>query len=180
MFLVGVECVDRIRMGMPKAHSRNVSDLPVRLFVRDCTRTLSARPLVCPCSPPAIVISWGMTHPGLLMALMVAATPKQIAMARQIANSESQPSEQFCSDRGRISGHCTSKGRLGSRLGFSWRRPRARIRLHSSRIRLFLSHPTLASQATSGAGVSCRRGGRRSYDDRSRPPQVRCAGHTRR
>jgi hypothetical protein len=29
------------------------------------------------------------THPGLLMALMVAATPKQIAMVRQIANSES-------------------------------------------------------------------------------------------
>jgi len=38
------------------------------------------------------------------MALMVAATPKQIAMARQIANSKSQPSEQFCSDRGRING----------------------------------------------------------------------------
>src|SRR5260370_4663640 len=28
------------------------------------------------------------------------------------------PSEPFSSDRGRISGHCTSKGRLGSRLGF--------------------------------------------------------------
>jgi hypothetical protein len=27
------------------------------------------------------------------------------------------PSERFCSDRGRISGHCTSKGRLGLRLG---------------------------------------------------------------
>jgi hypothetical protein len=80
-------------MGMHKAHSRNVSDLPLRLFVRDCTRALSARPLVCSCSSlrlnekgdqPGI-----MTHPGLLMALMVAATPKQIAMARQTANSES-------------------------------------------------------------------------------------------
>jgi hypothetical protein len=30
-----------------------------------------------------------MTHPGLLMARMVAATPKQIAMARQMVNSES-------------------------------------------------------------------------------------------
>jgi hypothetical protein len=28
------------------------------------------------------------------------------------------PSERFCSDRGRTSGHCTSKARLGSRLGF--------------------------------------------------------------
>jgi hypothetical protein len=28
------------------------------------------------------------------------------------------PSERFCSDRGRTSGHCTSKGRWGSRLGF--------------------------------------------------------------
>src|SRR5438270_13816499 len=27
-------------------------------------------------------------------------------------------SERFCSDRGRTSGHCTSKGRLGSKLGF--------------------------------------------------------------
>src|ERR1700746_3407307 len=27
-------------------------------------------------------------------------------------------SERFCSDRGRTSGHCTSKGRWGSRLGF--------------------------------------------------------------
>ncbi len=27
------------------------------------------------------------------------------------------PSERFCSDRGPISGHCTSKGRLGLRLG---------------------------------------------------------------
>jgi hypothetical protein len=35
------------------------------------------------------VISRGITHPGLLMALMVAATPKQIAMTRQTANSES-------------------------------------------------------------------------------------------
>jgi hypothetical protein len=42
--------------------------------------------------------------------------------------------------------------------------PRVRIPLHSSRIRFFLSHPTLSSQATSGAGVSCRRGGRRSCD----------------
>ena len=57
--------VDRIRMGMPKARSRNVSDLHLRLFVRDCTRALSVRPLVCPCSPPAIltrrVISRGTT-----------------------------------------------------------------------------------------------------------------------
>jgi hypothetical protein len=30
-----------------------------------------------------------MSHPGLLMARMVAATPKQIAMARQMVNSES-------------------------------------------------------------------------------------------
>src|SRR5260221_3122354 len=28
------------------------------------------------------------------------------------------PSERFCSDRSRTSGHCTSKGRLGSKLGF--------------------------------------------------------------
>jgi hypothetical protein len=35
------------------------------------------------------VISLGMTYPGLLTALMVAATPKQIAMARQMVNSES-------------------------------------------------------------------------------------------
>jgi hypothetical protein len=77
------------------------------------------------------------------------------------------PSERFCSDRGRTSGHCTSKGRLGSKLGFVGDAPRARIPLHSSRIRLFLSHPTLSSQATSGAGVSCRRGGRRSYDNHS-------------
>src|SRR5437660_11372406 len=27
------------------------------------------------------------------------------------------PSERFCSDRGRTSGHCTSQGGLGSRLG---------------------------------------------------------------
>ncbi len=27
-------------------------------------------------------------------------------------------SERFCSDRGRTRGHCTSKGRLGSKLGF--------------------------------------------------------------
>jgi hypothetical protein len=27
-------------------------------------------------------------------------------------------SERFCSDRGRTIGHCTSKGRLGSKLGF--------------------------------------------------------------
>src|SRR5215475_4897761 len=45
-------------MGTPKAHSRNVSDLPLRLFVRDCTRALSARPLVCPCSPPTILDSF--------------------------------------------------------------------------------------------------------------------------
>src|SRR5260221_10832796 len=38
-------------------------------------------------------------------------TPPALSAARP-------PSEQFCSDRGRISGHCTSKGRLGSRLGF--------------------------------------------------------------
>jgi hypothetical protein len=30
-----------------------------------------------------------MIHPGLLMALIVAAAPKQIAMARQMVNSES-------------------------------------------------------------------------------------------
>jgi hypothetical protein len=72
------------------------------------------------------------------------------------------PSERFCSDRGRTSGHCTSKRRLGSKLGFVWRRPQCPHPLHSSRIRLFLSHPTLSSQATSGAGVSCRRGGRRT------------------
>src|SRR5258708_31586406 len=59
--------------------------------------------------------------------------------------------------------------------------PRARIPLHSSRIWLFLSHPTLSSQATSGAGVSCRRGGRRSSDGHNRPSaQVGAAGHTRR
>src|SRR6266851_4002547 len=28
------------------------------------------------------------------------------------------PSERFCSDRSRTSGHCTSRGRLGSKLGF--------------------------------------------------------------
>src|SRR5260370_10299682 len=38
-------------------------------------------------------------------------TPPALSAARP-------PSEQFCSDRGRTSGHCTSKGRLGSRLGF--------------------------------------------------------------
>jgi hypothetical protein len=35
------------------------------------------------------VISLGMTHPGLLTALIVAAAPKQIAMASQMVNSES-------------------------------------------------------------------------------------------
>jgi hypothetical protein len=48
-----------------------VGDLPLRLFVRDR------------------VISLGMSHPGLLTALMVAATPKQIAMAKQTVKSES-------------------------------------------------------------------------------------------
>jgi hypothetical protein len=46
------------------------------------------------------------------------------------------------------------RGSLGSRLGFCWRRASARIPLHSPRIRLFLSHPKLSSQATSGAGLS--------------------------
>jgi hypothetical protein len=41
------------------------------------------------------------------------------------------------------------RGSLGSRLGFVGDAPRARIPLHSSRIRLFLSHSTLSSQATS-------------------------------
>jgi hypothetical protein len=41
-------------------------------------------------------------------------------------------SERFCSDRGRTSGHCTSKGRLGSKLGFVGDAPRDRIPLHSS------------------------------------------------
>src|SRR5262245_16850625 len=53
-------------MGTPKAYSRNVSDLPLRLFVRDCTRALSARPLVCPWLTSydltRRVISRGMTH----------------------------------------------------------------------------------------------------------------------
>jgi hypothetical protein len=80
------------------------------------------------------------------------------------------PSERFCSDRGRISGHYTSKGELEIEAWLCWRRPSARIPLHSPRIRLFLSHPTLSSQATSGAGVFCRRGGRRSYDGRA--PQL--------
>src|SRR6266478_1108172 len=35
--------VDRIRMGMPKARSRNVSDLHLRLFVRDLTRRVISR-----------------------------------------------------------------------------------------------------------------------------------------
>jgi hypothetical protein len=33
MFLVGIECVDRIRMGTPKAHSRNVNDLPTHGYL---------------------------------------------------------------------------------------------------------------------------------------------------
>jgi hypothetical protein len=37
-------------MGMPKAHSRSVSDPPLRLFGRGCARALSARPSVCPCA----------------------------------------------------------------------------------------------------------------------------------
>jgi hypothetical protein len=41
-------------MDTPKAHSMNVTDLHLRLFFRDCTRVLSARRLVCPCSPPTI------------------------------------------------------------------------------------------------------------------------------
>jgi hypothetical protein len=81
------------------------------------------------------------------------------------------PSEQSCSDRGPYKRALYFQGWL------CWRRPRARILLRSSRIRLFLSHPTLASQATSGAGVSCRRGGRRSCDGHS---QVGCGGQTRR
>jgi hypothetical protein len=78
-------------MGTPKAHSRNVSELPLRLSVpRLYSRTLCSAvslPMLTSCN--LRVISRGMTHPGLLMALMVAATPKQIAMARQTANSES-------------------------------------------------------------------------------------------
>jgi hypothetical protein len=45
--------------------------------------------MVISCDLTRRVISRGTTHPGLLMAPMVAATPKQIAMARQTANSES-------------------------------------------------------------------------------------------
>jgi hypothetical protein len=37
-------------MDTPKAHSRSVSDLPLRLFGRGCARALSARPSVCPCA----------------------------------------------------------------------------------------------------------------------------------
>src|SRR4029450_5532257 len=33
------------------------------------------------------------------------------------------PSERFCSDRGRTSGHCTSKGELGIEAWLCWRRP---------------------------------------------------------
>ena len=35
------------------------------------------------------IFSLGMIYPGLLTAFMVAATPKQIAMARQMVDSES-------------------------------------------------------------------------------------------
>jgi hypothetical protein len=76
-----------------------------------------------------------------------------------------RPSEQFCSDRGRTSGHCTSKGRLGSRLGFvgDGRVP-ASDYIHPE---FGFFCPTLSSQATSGPGVSCPRGGRRSCDGHS-------------
>jgi hypothetical protein len=57
-----------------------------------CSRTFCSAvslPMLTSCYLARRVINRGMTHPGLLMALMVAATPKQIAMARQTANSES-------------------------------------------------------------------------------------------
>ena len=88
------------------------------------------------------------------------------------------PSERFCSDRGRTSGHCTSRGSLGSRLGFVGDAPPCLRSVTFIPNSAFLSHPTLSSQATSGAGVSCRRGGRRSCDGHSRRSQVGCGGHT--
>jgi hypothetical protein len=44
--------------------------------------------------------------------------PSKSLASQTILAKRNTPSEQFCSDRGRISGHCTSKGHLGSRLGF--------------------------------------------------------------
>src|SRR4029453_17727832 len=45
-----VHNVHRIRTGMPKAHSNNVSDLPRQLFFLGCARAPFLPTLVYPCS----------------------------------------------------------------------------------------------------------------------------------
>src|SRR5271166_5520593 len=59
---------------------------------RSCSRIFCSTvslPMLASYENTRRVISLGMIYPGLLTALMVAATPKQIAMARQMVNSES-------------------------------------------------------------------------------------------
>jgi hypothetical protein len=92
MPLCVLDNVYRIRTDMPKVHSNNVSDLSLRLFVRDCTQAPSVPQLVysmpTSCDSMGRVIEWGSAHVVLLDGIITAVTLEQMATAITMANED--------------------------------------------------------------------------------------------